>query len=44
MKTIQKAIYFPKDVVEKIKVYQKENYIVSFTAAVIDLVLKGLEK
>lgn len=41
---IQKAIFFPSELVERIEEFQKNNYIVSFTAAVILLVMKALEK
>ena len=41
---IQKAIFFPSELVERIEGFQKNNYIVSFTAAVILLVMKALEK
>ena len=44
MKTIQKAIYFPTELVNAVEEYQRENYINSFTQAVIQLVQKGLEK
>ena len=44
METIQKAIYFPVGLVKAIEKYQRENYINSFTQAVIQLVQKGLEK
>ena len=41
---IQKAIFFPSELVERIEEFQKNNYVVSFTAAVILLVSKALEK
>lgn len=41
---IQKAIFFPNELVDRIEEFQKNNYIVSFTAAVILLVIKALEK
>ena len=41
---IQKAIFFPSELATKIEEFQKNNYIVSFTAAVILLVMKALEK
>ena len=41
---IQKVIFFPDELVERIEEFQKNNYIVSFTAAVILLVVKALEK
>ena len=44
MKTIQKAIYFPAELVNAVEEYQRENYINSFTQAIIQLVRKGLGK
>ena len=44
MKKIPKLINFPEILVDKIKEYQKNNGIVSFTAAVLELVRKGLEE
>ncbi|TWK08619.1 hypothetical protein CHCC20442_4332 [Bacillus licheniformis] len=41
---INKLIRFPKDLVKEIEKYQKNNYISSFTAAVIELLRKGLTK
>ncbi|MFP3894851.1 hypothetical protein U5N25_14060 [Exiguobacterium indicum] len=44
MERVSKLIKFPKDLVEKIEKYQKENYISSFAGAVYELIRKGLEK
>ncbi|MGX8233978.1 hypothetical protein [Bacillus subtilis] len=44
MEKIVKAVNFPKDLVDEVVRYQKENYIASFTAAVVELVRKGLTK
>lgn len=44
MKKVSKLINFPKRLVEDIETYQEENGISSFTAAVLELVRKGLEK
>lgn len=43
-KSINKLIRFPKELADEVSKYQKENYLVSFTAAVIQLVTKGLKK
>lgn len=43
MKKISKLINFPIDLVEEIERYQKENYINSFTGAIIELIRKGLK-
>lgn len=37
-------MYFPSELVDRIKEFQKNNYIVSFTTAVIILITKALEK
>lgn len=44
MERVPKLIKFPKDLVEAIERYQKENYIGSFSGAVYELVRKGLSK
>ena len=44
MEKKRKTVFLPVDIVERIEQYQKENYLGSFTEAVIRLVLKGLEK
>lgn len=41
---VNKLIRFPKELVDEISKYQKENYLPSFTAAVIQLIAKGLKK
>ena len=43
METIFKGIRMPKDVINRVEKYQKENYITSFTQAVIQLLIKALE-
>lgn len=40
---IAKLIKFPKELVQKIEQYQKENYISSFAGAVYELVRIGLK-
>jgi len=44
MERISKLIKFPADLVEKIEQYQKENHLSSFSAAVYELIRKGLKK
>lgn len=44
MERVSKLIKFPKDLVEEIEKYQKDNYISSFAGAVYELIRKGLEK
>ena len=43
METIFKGIRMPKDVIDRVEKYQKENYISSFTQAVVQLLIKALE-
>lgn len=43
METILKGLRLPKDIIDRVKKYQKENYIPSFTQAVIQLLIKALE-
>ena len=43
MQTIKKTINFPKALVEVITEYQKENMLPTFTAAMQELIRKGLE-
>ncbi len=44
MERISKLIKFPVDLAEKIENYQRENMITSFSAAVYELIRKGLKK
>ena len=44
MDKINKLIGFPLDMLKKVERYKEENYIPSFTAAVFELIRKGLEK
>jgi len=39
-----KLISFSDELIKEIEAYQKEKYIKTFTAAVIELVRKGLKK
>lgn len=43
MKKIPKLIKFPEALVIKIEEFRKDQYISSFTAAVNELIRKGLE-
>lgn len=42
MERVNKLIKFPKDLIDEIEKYQKENYLSSFAAAVYELIRKGL--
>lgn len=43
MENIRKSIMIPLDIVERIEEYQRKNYLTTFSAAVIRLIIKGLE-
>lgn len=43
-KAITKSLTFPKGLIEEVKEYQKKNYLPSFSATVVALVVKGLRK
>lgn len=43
METIRKTMNFPKALIEAINEYQKENMLPTFTAAMQELIRKGLE-
>ena len=42
MEPVRKVVNFPKDLVVEIEKFQKENYINSFTGAVIELERRAL--
>lgn len=44
LERIPKLIKFPADLVKKIEKYQEQNHITSFSAAVYELVRKGLKE
>lgn len=44
MERIAKLIKFPAELVEKIEKYQTDNHLSSFSAAVYELIRKGLKK
>lgn len=43
METIRKTMNFPKALVDAVTAYQKENMLPTFTAAMQELIRKGLE-
>ena len=43
MKKVKKVISFPAEMVGQIKEFGEENFITTFTGAVIELVRRGLE-
>lgn len=44
MERVPKLIKFPKELVEEVEKYQKENFVSSFSGAVYELIRKGLKK
>lgn len=43
MKKQNKFMQLPVEIVEKVEKFQKNNYLTSFTAAVIELIQAGLK-
>lgn len=43
MEKVRKSMFLPQDVIDRVEKFQKDNYIGSFTDAVIQLLLKGLD-
>ena len=43
MKTTRKSLLFPNTLLEEVEKFMKENYITTFTGAVIELIRRGLE-
>ena len=43
MENVRKTLMLPKDILDRIEQYRKLNYLGSFTNAVIQLIIKGLE-
>ena len=43
MKTTRKSLLFPDTLLEEVEKFMKENYITTFTGAVIELIRRGLE-
>lgn len=44
MEIIRKTMTFPKSLLDEVERYQKENMIPSFTAAMQELIRKGLKQ
>lgn len=44
MKTKRMTFLIPLDLLEEIKKFMKENYITTFTGAVIELIRRGFNK
>lgn len=42
MERIPKLLNIPKDLVNEVEMYQKRNYLASFTGAVLELIREGL--
>lgn len=42
MENVRKTLILPKDILDRIEKYRKENYLGSFTNTVIQLIIKGL--
>lgn len=43
MAKIRKTLELPTDLVKEIEKFQKENYMTTFTSAIIELIRRGLE-
>ena len=43
MEKVKKVISFPSEMVEQIKGFKEDNFITTFTGAVIELIRRGLE-
>lgn len=43
MKRVRKTLELPAELIEEITKFQKENYMTTFTGALIELVRRGLE-
>ena len=44
MENVRKTLMVPKDILDRIEQYRKDNYLGSFTNATIQLIIKGLER
>lgn len=44
METTKKTLNIPKKLIKDIEQFRQENYIATFTAAMIELVRRGLNK
>lgn len=43
MSKVRKTLELPADLITEIEKFQKENYITTFTGAIIELVRRGLK-
>lgn len=43
MKKVRKTLDFPDDLIKEVEKFMKENYMTTFTSAVIELIRRGLE-
>jgi len=43
MKKVRKTLELPAELIKEITKFQKENYMTTFTGALIELVRRGLE-
>lgn len=43
MKRVRKTLELPAELIEEITKFQKENYMTTFTGALIELVRRGIE-
>lgn len=44
MQIIKKSLNLPKQLIDDIEKFQRENYMTTFTAALIELIRRGLSK
>ena len=42
MENVRKTLILPKDILDRVEKYRRENYLGSFTNTVIQLIIKGL--
>lgn len=44
MQMIKKSLNLPKQLIDDVEKFQRENYMTTFTAALIELIRRGLSK
>lgn len=44
MQMIKKSLNLPKQLIDDVERFQRENYMTTFTAALIELIRRGLSK
>ena len=44
MKRVRKTLELPAELIEEITKFQKENYMTTFTSALIELIRRGLNE